>query len=61
MYRDLKPENILIDDEEHIRVTDFGLAKALGLGNKTTSTFCGTPEYLPPEMLRRQPYSNAVD
>lgn len=44
IYRDLKPENILMDDEGHVRLTDFGLSKATKGGS--TQTFCGTPEYL---------------
>ena len=60
IYRDLKPENILIDMKGHIRITDFGLAKEVG-GNQKATTFCGTPEYLAPEMLQRQPYTKAVD
>ncbi|CAL4067462.1 unnamed protein product, partial [Meganyctiphanes norvegica] len=62
VYRDLKPENILLDDEGHVVLTDFGLCKE-GLQSSTakTGTFCGTPEYLAPEILKKQPYSRSVD
>jgi serine/threonine protein kinase len=62
IYRDLKPENILVDTGGHLRVTDFGLVKAKMQDAKaTTSTFCGTPEYIAPEMLLQQPYTKGVD
>ncbi|CAF0921870.1 unnamed protein product [Rotaria sordida] len=64
IYRDLKPENILFDREGHIRLTDFGLCKIMLSTEERegrTATFCGTPEYLAPEVLRRQPYTKAVD
>ena len=61
VYRDLKPENILVDIEGHLKVTDFGLSKEgitsfflLGFWivlDGKTYTFCGTPEYLAPEIL----------
>eukprot|EP01012_Entosiphon_sulcatum_P050978 TRINITY_DN6997_c0_g2_i1.p1 TRINITY_DN6997_c0_g2~~TRINITY_DN6997_c0_g2_i1.p1 ORF type:complete len:390 (+),score=58.86 TRINITY_DN6997_c0_g2_i1:18-1187(+) len=59
VYRDLKPENILLDHEGHVVLTDFGLAKRLR-GDSTT-TFCGTPEYISPEVLQGKEYGIAVD
>lgn len=62
VYRDLKPENILVDTEGHIRLTDFGLSKAgLDTSNGRTESFCGTPEYLAPEIIRDKNYGYSVD
>jgi len=62
IYRDLKPENCLLDDKGHLILTDFGLSKKfLPNAKPTTKTFCGTAEYLAPEILRSEEYSYAVD
>ncbi|VDO07254.1 unnamed protein product [Rodentolepis nana] len=60
VYRDLKPENILLDTEGHVKLTDFGLSKER-VDHDLTHTFCGTIEYMAPEILLRQGHGKSVD
>ena len=60
VYRDLKPENILMDDSGNVCLTDFGMAKIIRK-NESSMSFCGTPEYLAPEIITGEGHNKAAD
>ena len=60
IYRDIKPENILIGEDGYLHLADFGLAKYVKK-NELATTFCGTPEYLAPEIVKDEGHNFSVD
>ena len=60
VYRDIKPENILLEEDGYLKLIDFGMAKILK-DNETTNSFCGTPEYLAPEIITGEGHNRMAD
>ena len=59
IHRDLKPENLLLDTEDNVKLCDFGSYVELAVLNRRS--FCGTVEYMAPEILQELPYNSSVD
>ncbi len=60
-HRDVKAENVLLDRHNNVRLIDFGLSNMFNPSSPELSTSCGSPSYTAPEMIRREPYTKAVD
>lgn len=61
LYRDLKPTNVLLDVEGHVKITDFGLSLPFFTEDSVATNFCGTPEYMAPEMLLKIGHNRCLD
>jgi serine/threonine protein kinase len=61
IYRDLKPENIMLDEEWHLKLVDFGLSSQGLSDDFHAKSFCGSPAYLPPEMLSKEGVGKEAD
>lgn len=60
IHRDLKPENLLLDNEGNIKLCDFGWS-AEAISNQKRTTFCGTIDYMSPEMIKNEPHDHTLD
>ena len=61
IYRDLKPENIVVDRDGHVLITDFGLSKKIDNIESVNRSFCGTPAYIPLEIINKRGHNRMVD
>ena len=61
IHRDIKPENILLDENGRVKLADFGWSNYVSSNNELRKTYCGTPEYLAPEMVKKEGHDTSVD
>ena len=61
LHRDMKTQNLLLNANDVVKVGDFGISKMLGEGDINTRTQCGTPYYMPPEVVLGKPYGPKAD